>query len=462
MNESMFNIIVGKIGDKTLLFNSRTCAFVLLSQKEQEILKRGIILDQNDVEMLAELESGGFLLPDGKQQELKAMELSYHSSTHQSSHLGLTILPTLACNCRCPYCFEHKTGESISSEVAQAIIEHVSKVFEKNKRLASLSVSWFGGEPLLEANIVEELSKAFIDITEKNNAGYSANIITNGTLMDEDMAKRMASSKITSCQFTLDGSRKIHDSKRKLVDGKGTFDLIIKNILSACKHIGRIAVRINVDKEVSENFDDLFKQIASLKKIKNIGIYPGHLQSEISKACASVESDCMDVAAFSQVSVNFQKKMIENGFGFHWSISPRYSCCGATSSSSMVIGPNGDLWKCWNQVGLTEERFSNITNIDKCFDDTNFYNWVLHNPFKNLTCKKCIYFPVCLGGCPAKTVKTKSNFLDTEKRNLCTTAKYNLKDMLMLMYEQRIDYIMDQINKQKQASNTSTAIDDPQ
>ncbi|NTU61326.1 MAG: radical SAM protein, partial [Caldiserica bacterium] len=206
MKESMFNILIGKIGDDLLFFNTRTCAFVKLSEQENEILKRGIILDQQNIPLLNELESGGFLLPDGKQQELKGMELSYYTSTHQNTHLGLTILPTLACNCKCPYCFEHKTGETMPDEVLKATIEHVAKMFEKNKRLGGMSVSWFGGEPLLEANAIEEMSKAFIGITEKNNASYSASIISNGTLMDEDMAKRMASLKISSCQFTLDGS----------------------------------------------------------------------------------------------------------------------------------------------------------------------------------------------------------------------------------------------------------------
>jgi uncharacterized protein len=237
----------------------------------------------------------------------------------------------------------------------------------------------------------------------------------------------MTSLGIRNCQFTLDGPRDIHDSKRILKNGNETFDLICENAKIASNYIGKIAMRINIDKGVSERFDDLFDQLDCLKNIKNIGIYPAHLQSEISQACACIEGECLNVEEFSNVCVMFHKAMIKHGFGFHWMITPRISCCGATTTSSMVIGPSGDLWKCWNQVGLSEERFSNISDMDKYFDDTNYYNWILHNPFKILQCKKCLYFPVCLGGCPAKTIKSKSSFLDTQKKKPVCNCKIQLE-----------------------------------
>lgn len=102
----------------------------------------------------------------------------------------------------------------MNDETANGI---VNLVRNNANTINMLGVTWYGGEPLLEVNRIENLTKAFKEICNKNNVKYQANIVTNGYLLDKKMILRLIDLDITSIQITLDGTKEYHDQTRYLI-----------------------------------------------------------------------------------------------------------------------------------------------------------------------------------------------------------------------------------------------------
>src|SRR5215207_6934664 len=128
------------------------------------------------------LAAGGFVVDAGF-DELAAIEGQYQRERQHSQFL-LTILPTFGCNLGCDYCFVGKKSGKMSRERQEQVIAFFEGRFS-SRQFPSMSVDWFGGEPLLALDVIEHLSAAFRRLCERHGADYSAQVITNGTVISE-------------------------------------------------------------------------------------------------------------------------------------------------------------------------------------------------------------------------------------------------------------------------------------
>lgn len=104
------------------------------------------------------------------------------------------------------------------------------------RRLASgrydhLGIAWFGGEPLLAPDIIDELSARFMELAERFGIGYDAMIHTNGYLLDQEMVDFLEARNVRTAIVPIDGMGEAHDATRHLVGGGPTFDVIMGNLL---------------------------------------------------------------------------------------------------------------------------------------------------------------------------------------------------------------------------------------
>lgn len=148
----------------------------------------------------------------------------------QNSRLHLILLPTEQCNFRCTYCYEDFEIGRMKSETIQAIKR---LIWRRADGLTSLSISWFGGEPLLAQAVVEEISGHIVEISKANpSLNYDADMTTNGYLLNRRVAGRLAELGITLFQVSLDGPEEHHNKTRVRYSGKGSFDTIWRNLVS--------------------------------------------------------------------------------------------------------------------------------------------------------------------------------------------------------------------------------------
>lgn len=223
MKESEYNIYY-KVKEGTIIYNTITAAVLLLDTDNEKDFEN---FKSKNNKLPKELESnlvkGGMILDDNL-DEKELINLKHMEKRLRHDDLSLTIAPTSDCNFRCPYCYEKGIEHKyMDKDTASKLIEFVKKQGKKK-----LQVMWYGGEPTLSIDLIQDLSKEFIDIFGQEN--YTAGIVTNGYLLDRDMAKLLTNLNVHFAQITLDGPKEYHNKRRIHKSGNGSFEEIIKNI----------------------------------------------------------------------------------------------------------------------------------------------------------------------------------------------------------------------------------------
>ena len=402
--------------DEYIAYNSLSGALALLeSENYNKIIEHKNSLNNINDELIKSLKEGGFIIEDSF-DELQFISLGMNREKYSDRHLGLTIAPTSDCNFRCAYCYEKDsiTNSYMNEETQENIINLVN---QNSSYISELSVTWYGGEPLLAMDIIEKLSIQFMKICEENDIEYNAGIITNGYYLSKENVQKLNKYKVTTIQVTIDGDEKIHNKRRPHKDGSGTYAKIIGNLVENYDIIEPLVMRINTDKS---NMNSPYKVVDDL--ISN------NLQEKVTPYIGLIENDndcyssslCMNREEFSEIDFEFDEVLKKKGFKLN--ILKRYparinTACGADRLNTYVINANGDLYKCWSDIGIIERKIGNIneeTPISK-----NLLDYILYDPTKNIKCKECKVLPLCMGGCPSKV---KNNIEDR-----CASEKYKLK-----------------------------------
>lgn len=348
-------------------------------------------------------------LPENEREFVREMKINNLQRIYQNLHLSLTILTTELCNLRCPYCFEeNKQSHIMDSNTIDSLID-----FIKKRGTKTFSVTWFGGEPLLALPQIAELLNKFKELEEPKFISHS--IISNGTLITTSAIDLFKKFPLSQIQITLDGNRATHDSKRYNSKGEGTFDLIMSNIEKLVKEIPdiSISVRINVDRNNSHQY----KEVVDLLKTKfsnyRVYPYPGILHAA---------GDCNNDDFFSNEEKNiFNNKIVKEGLKEEGQLSFQSKGCIATSSHGYVVGADGSLYRCWEDIGNNELIVGNINN--EIFKNTKLITSYLldADPFEDEECIECGLLPICNTGCPKQRINSKGR----HRKEFCSRYSIN-------------------------------------
>lgn len=330
--------------------------------------------------------------------------------------LILTINPTLACNFKCPYCFEEEHPNIYMSEKVE---NDIINFIKSNNKVKSVRVTWFGGEPLLAFDRISNLTKKIQALGLK----YNANMITNGFLLSEDIIYKLPELRISSLQITIDGLMGIHDRRRCLKSGAPTFNKIVKNIdnLKRIHPEINVYVRVNVDKNNENDFIELYK-FFNEKHYKNLAV---------SLAFVKDFSGCNTCSNFynSKEQAKFVLNLLKKynlEFPFIYPMSERYECA-VRNKNAIAIGPEGELYKCWQDIGKKDKIIGYING--KITNEPLLLRYLIAaDPFEDKKCQECILLPVCGGGCPYSRLQ---NIYEGKAVNTCLLIKDNLKEFLL-------------------------------
>ena len=341
----------------------------------EELLKRELILDEKDLYTY-----------------YYSKLLGFNAANNNLSSLNLVIAPTTGCNFDCPYCFESKnTPKTITSEVIDSLVKFV----KEHEHAKEVTITWYGGEPLIAFDKIEEIYNRLSE--EGMPKITSQSFITNGYCIDErviDFLKKNGCSKI---QITLDGINEKHDVTRRLKNSTNpTFGRIIdniRNLLSKLPEI-RIDIRVNVNKKNYQNYVDVnsfFKK--EFPDNKNISVYPGIIREDSDDHLGLCES------SFSPSELIDLYELLEReGVKMPKFPKRKYRGCMMYQMSSYIIGPEGEIYKCWNDVSNPDKIIGYI-NDKKITNKTLLVNYALRSIPYNDECRHCHAFPICEGGC---------------------------------------------------------------
>lgn len=432
MKTSRYNFIFPLETDLYLIYNALSGGFAKVDSQVinvlKEIEKGENVKPYNSqdpllIDAVENLEKGRFIWQDDS-DERAYLKVLTNMHRFGSRSLGLTIAPTLECNFACIYCYEEHEKIRMNAEIVSAV-----KKFLENelKQVNGLGITWFGGEPLLTLDIMKDITHTISEVQKKKELHFEAGLITNGYLLDKKAAEVLLGLQVKTVQITVDGPEDVHDTRRPLRNGKGTFQKIIDNIVKVSDILKGISVRVNVDKLNIERAPELLDTLKAQGLKEKVGVYFAPVQA-VGSRCKDVSAECFDYETYSTHEIELYRKALEKGFEVVRYPKPFRGYCGAVSLHALLIDPHGNLHKCWNTVGVEEEKVGKIGEPLKM--DPILVKWLSWDPFEKKECGECKFLPICMGGCPY--------FLRTREMN-CNSWKYNLEQMLRLYYVSKLN-----------------------
>lgn len=422
---SKYNILSKSEKYGYLLFNTMSLAFIRINEQDIDMWKKlretpdsYTIFQNYDFLIKARI------LVDNQDDDLNVYLADVLKNRYNSSDMALTILPTRGCNFGCIYCYEQDRPNVLMNEQTEkAIVKFVCS----NSNLKRLSVVWYGGEPLLNFDSMVRLTKMFKQL----NIEYSAKIVSNGYLLTKEKADLMKDLAIRNIQITFDGSEEIHNQRRFLLGGQPTYRKIMDNLkylLSINKEI-TIDIRTNIDRRNKDDYNKFYQDFKSEINDKRVTMYPGFVSDLLSSECVSPEFNISEGGYKAQFILDiFDKYGIEIK-----SFLPKYRrhSCVASKYFAFVIGPEGELYKCWRMVGNQKEAIGNVN--DGSFDMVKFSKYLIGADYTlDSKCLQCEFITLCGGGCPLVRMRNKYEKISL---NHCCPEKTHMEQLMELRYE---------------------------
>jgi len=228
-----------------ILFNSLTGAIGAVPAEQASMVRESLRRSAKHASplqgILKDLRSGGFLILEGTDE--RSLAQKHFLNRYRDEYLHLILLSTEQCNFRCTYCYESFLRERMSNGIRNGIKRYVTS----QRDLKQFVVSWFGGEPLLAADVVIDLSRFFHQYCAERGIQYRATATTNGFFLTPEVAEKIIPLGVREFQITLDGIQEEHDKRRVLQAGGGTFNVIMQNLryLKGTDHTFVIIIRHN-------------------------------------------------------------------------------------------------------------------------------------------------------------------------------------------------------------------------
>lgn len=422
---SKYNILSKSEKYGYLLFNTMSLAFIRINEQDIDMWNK--LREAPD--SYTNFQNYDFLikariLVDNQEDDLNVYLADVLKNRYNSSDMALTILPTRGCNFGCIYCYEQDRPNVLMNEQTEKAIV---KFVYSNSNLKRLSVVWYGGEPLLNFDSMVRLTKMFKQL----NIEYSAKIVSNGYLLTKEKANLMKDLAIRNIQITFDGSEEIHNQRRFLLGGQPTYRKIMDNLkylLSINKEI-TIDIRTNIDRRNKDDYNKFYQDFKSEINDKRVTMYPGFVSDLLSSECVSPEFNISEGGYKAQFILDiFDKYGIEIK-----SFLPKYRrhSCVASKYFAFVIGPEGELYKCWRMVGNQKETIGNVN--DGSLDMVKFSKYLIGADYTlDSKCLQCEFITLCGGGCPLVRMRNKYEKISL---NHCCPEKTHMEQLMELRYE---------------------------
>ena len=315
------------------------------------------------------------------------------------------------CNLNCSYCFASQgryQGERalMSFEVGKRAMDFL---IENSGTRRNLEVDFFGGEPLMNFDMVKKLVAYCREQEKIHNKNFRFTITTNGMLLDDEKIDYI-NKEMSNCVLSLDGRKEVNDNIRPTPNGKGSYDLIVP------KYQKLVAGRGTKDYYVRGTFTKYNLDFANdVLHISDLGFEQLSVEPVVTDPempYAITESDLPTIfAEYDRLEKLMEEQKLANKrkFNFfHFMIDlnqgpcavKRLRGCGC-GNEYVAVTPDGDIYPCHQFVGIEEWKMGDIFS-DKIDQKIKDYFAGIHIYSKE-NCGNCWARFYCSGGCNANS-----------------------------------------------------------
>ena len=314
------------------------------------------------------------------------------------------------CNLKCQYCFAeegeyHGRRALMSFEVGKKALDFL--VANSGHRV-NLEVDFFGGEPLMNWQVVKDLVAYGRSLEKPHNKKFRFTLTTNGVLLDDDIIA-FANKEMANIVLSVDGRKEVHDKMRPMAGGQGSYDLIIPKFQKVAE--SRNQTNYYVRGTFTHFNKDSAADVCHLADLgfRQISVEPVVAPESAPYALSEADLPAL-LAEYDKLAAEMIKRKKEgNTFNFfHFMIDlkggpcvyKRLSGCGS-GTEYLAVTPWGDFYPCHQFVGQEEFLMGNVddgitnTDIREAFKTCNVYS--------KEKCKNCFAKFYCSGGCAANS-----------------------------------------------------------
>ena len=325
------------------------------------------------------------------------------------------------CNLRCDYCFagtgDFGTGHRMEMplEVGKKAIDFL---IEKSEGRRNLELDFFGGEPLMNFGVVEEIVRYAREREKETGKNFRFTVTTNGTLLTEERID-FINREMHNVVLSLDGRKEIHDRLRVDYAGRGSYDRIVPKFQKLVESRGGKGYYMRGT--FTHANPDFTKDVFHMADLGFTELSMEPVVCAPDDPAALTEEDLPIVLEQYEILAKEMLKREEEGRGFtfyHYMLDlthgpciyKRISGCGS-GTEYMAVTPWGDLYPCHQFVGKEEFLMGNVeegvlrTDIRDEFKCCNVY--------AKEKCRNCFAKFYCSGGCAANSYNFHQNINDT-------------------------------------------------
>ncbi|MBQ7828544.1 MAG: thioether cross-link-forming SCIFF peptide maturase [Clostridia bacterium] len=349
------------------------------------------------------------------------------------------------CNLNCEYCFasqgKYKGERAVMSfEVGKRALDFL---IENSGSRHNLEVDFFGGEPLMNFDVVKQLVAYARSVEKEHGKNFRFTLTTNGLLIDDDVID-FANRECSNVVLSLDGRREIHDRYRVDYNGKGSWDRIVPKFQKLVESRGGkdYYMRGTFTHQNPDFLEDI-------KVMLDLGFNELSMEPVVCAPGDPSELTADDMKIVMKQYEELAALMLERGRAgkpftfYHYMIDleggpciyKRISGCGS-GTEYMAVTPWGDLYPCHQFVGDDKFKLGDIyngvtnTEAQQCFANCNVY--------ARPECRDCWARLYCSGGCAANAYHSTGSVTGIYKQG-CDLFRKRMECAIMLAVARSMD-----------------------
>lgn len=377
--------VAEKAEDGVLVYNTFTREMLLMNENEYQNLF--LVNRYGDCHNYRYLIKHWYLVREGTDettlaQTVRRMQRRSEIRKWDGRFNYYTILTTMNCNARCPYCYENERKKrSMSADTANDVAAYIRKTALRN-----ITLSWFGGEPLVNFKMIDLICRKTIE----NGIPFSSTIVSNGYLFDQiDMDTMLNVWKLRNVQITLDGTGERYNRIKDYVypDADG-FKKVMENIGLLLSGGVKIDVRMNLSKDNADDLESLIDILASKFSGSGFSAYVFPLFEGMGNPPLELTDEERETVLSHRIRL--QDYLVSKGLSGVYDLKRENSSnCMADRCQSVVIMPEGSISICEHHSD--DELIGDI--YSDSYDADVINSWQEHNDVPE--CGECLFLPQC-------------------------------------------------------------------
>ena len=392
------------------LYNALTMEAIYTSKQEYDharILFSLTKLVGNNT-LLRKMKHHNMIIPDKVNEELYLDKI--RNRLFVGPRIRVMVLHmTDFCNLRCKYCFieggqtANYHRQSMSIDTAKAAIDKYFQIIEKHSSQKSPSIVFYGGEPLLNWNVIKS---ALSDIrAHEVTSGINVDkvIITNGTILTDEIIEYIKEFNIL-ISVSLDGIQNVNDANRVDYQGEGSFLRAVSTIKRLIENGIMPAVSCVMAEEGIPHVDESIHFLIEELGITGLGfnhvsIIPGFnfynpvYEEQFADAILHVQDIIQQKYPFV-----YERRMGHKVNTFIDKLFIKSDCTGCGEQFS--VSPLGEIGICQGYMGSRKTFSKTVFEEYNPEEDPIFIEWSKRSPLNIEKCLACDALATCGGGCP--------------------------------------------------------------